>query len=484
MGDNFLSTNKSNFQNPIVVSLIVAIAFFMQNLDTTAVNTAIPAMARSFGVDVVSLSTGVTSYLISLAVFIPVSGWIADRFGTRLVFCSAIVLFTFASILCGSSQSLLQFVCFRVLQGAGGAMMTPVGRLAVLKVTPKENLVTAIAYITWPGLVAPIIGPLVGGYLATYWTWHWIFFLNIPLGIACVILAWRFIPAEEEDLNKPNFDVFEFFLNAIALSGCMYGLDSLSYNSLAYWQSVLIIVVSIVLLVFNKKYSSRLSHPLIDYSVLDIFTYRITIFVGSISRMVINVAPFLVPLMFQAGFGLNPFQSGMLFLATMAGNLFMKPMTVWVMRKYNFKFVLISNGFLVAVFTLLTAYLVPSTPLVITLVVMFLSGMFRSMQFSAITTLAFADIPQGMMTSANTFYSTVQQMSAGLGIAMGAVFLRFSNFINESGANYKVADFRLSFIFVSVIGFVSLVGYLKLKPSDGDVVRGKKRDRNPVVSKK
>jgi MFS family permease len=234
----------------------------------------------------------------------------------------------------------------------------------------------------------------------------------------------------------------------------------------------------VLLLIFNKYYSRRLQHPLIDYSVLSVPTYRITIFVGSISRMVINVAPFLVPLMFQAGFGLNPFESGMLFLATMAGNLFMKPMTIWIMRKFNFKSVLIINGFLVAVFTLLTAFLLPTTPVAIVVVVMFLSGMFRSMQFSAITTLAFADVPQVRMTPANTFYSTVQQMSAGMGIAMGAVFLRISALMNQSDEGYTVADFRLSFILVSLVGFISLLGYMKLKPTDGDVVRVKKRDRN------
>jgi EmrB/QacA subfamily drug resistance transporter len=467
--------------NSITVSLIVAIAFFMQNLDTTAVNTAIPAMAKSFAVNVVSLSTGVTSYLIALAIFIPVSGWIADRYGTRKVFCSAVILFVIASILCGISQTLLQFVGCRVLQGAAGAMMTPVGRLAVLKATPKENLVTAIAYITWPGLVAPIIGPLVGGYLATYWTWHWIFFLNIPLGIVCVALAWRFIPAEDEmDMYKPRFDLFEFLLNALALAGCMYGLDTLSHEGASFWVAAGIVAVSILLLIFNKYYSRRLEHPLIDYSVLAIPTYRITIFVGSISRMVINVAPFLVPLMFQAGFGLNPFESGMLFLSTMAGNLFMKPMTVWIMRKYNFRSVLIINGFLVAVFTLFTAFLLPTTPVILVVAVMFLSGMFRSMQFSAITTLAFADVPQTRMTPANTFYSTVQQMSAGMGIAMGAVFLRFSNIVNQSGDHYTVADFKLSFIVVAVVGFLSLFGYLKLTATDGDVVRNKKRNRDPV----
>lgn len=460
----------------ITVSLIIAIAFFMQNLDTTAVNTAIPAMARSFGTDVVHLSAGVTSYLIALAIFIPVSGWIADRYGTRKVFCSAIIFFTIASILCGSSQNLSQFIIFRIMQGMAGAMMTPVGRLAVLKATPKENLVTAIAYITWPGLVAPILGPLVGGYLTTYWTWHWIFYVNVPLSIICVALAWHFIPEEDRtDSPKPRFDAIGFVISSLALAGFMYGVELLSRTEVPYFMPVLVVAISLGLLYFNIRYSRHISNPLIDYSVVKIPTYRVTIFTGSMSRMVIGVAPYLVPLMFQEGFGLNPFESGILFLATMAGNFCMKPLTVVVMRRFNFKNVLLINGFLVAVFTLFTAFLLPTTPTYIIVVVMFLSGMFRSMQFSSITTLAFADIPQSRMTSANTLYSTIQQMSTGMGIAMGAIFLRFSHMINGVGDHYTVPDFRLSFIFVAILGFVSLYGYTKLAPDAGDIVRGNKK---------
>lgn len=461
------------------VSLVVAIAFFMQGLDTTAVNTAVPAMAKSFGTDVVHLSAGVTSYLIALAIFIPVSGWIADRFGTRKVFCTSIILFIIASMLCGISESLSQFVGFRIMQGIAGAMMTPVGRLAVLKTTPKENLVTAMAYITWPALVAPILGPLVGGYLTTYWTWHWIFYLNIPISIICVILAWHFIPEEKDESTiKRRFDAVGFVLSGLALAGFMYGVELFSRTEVPFYVPILIVLVSLGLLLFNIKYSRHISNPLIDYSVVKIPTYKVTIFTGSLSRMVIGVAPYLVPLMFQEGFGLNPFESGMLFLATMAGNLAMKPATIWVMRHYNFRTVLVVNGALVALFTFFTSLLLPQTPTIIIVVVMFLSGMFRSMQFSAITTLAFADIPQSRMTAANTLYSTVQQMSTGMGIAMGAVFLRFSNLINGSTESYTVADFRLAFIFVSILGIISLYGYTKLTPDAGDVVRIKKRDRN------
>lgn len=461
------------------VSLIVAISFFMQGLDTTAVNTAIPTMAKSFGTDVVHLSAGVTSYLIALAIFIPVSGWIADRFGTRRVFCTSIILFILASALCGFSQNLTQFVTFRIFQGMAGAMMTPVGRLAVLKTTPKEKLVTAMAYITWPALVAPILGPLVGGYLTTYWHWHWIFFLNVPISIICVLLAWYHIPEEkDEDHIKRRFDFIGFVLSGLALAGFMYGVELFSRTEIPYYVPIIVILISVGLLFFNIRYSRHISNPLIDYSVIRIPTYKVTIFTGSVSRMVIGVAPYLVPLMFQEGFGLSPFQSGTLFLATMAGNLVMKPATIWIMRHYNFKTVLISNGFLVAIFTFFTALLLPTTPVILIVAVMFLSGMFRSMQFSAITTLAFADIPQPRMTTANTLYSTVQQMSTGMGIAMGAVFLRFSNMINGSTEHYTVADFRLAFIFVAILGTISLYGYTKLTPDAGDVVRGTKRDRN------
>jgi len=461
------------------VSLIVAIAFFMQGLDTTAVNTAIPAMARSFGTDVIHLSAGVTSYLIALAIFIPVSGWIADRFGTRRIFCLAIVLFTLTSALCGTSENLSQFVIFRIMQGMSGAMMTPVGRLAVLKVTPKENLVTAMAYITWPALVAPILGPLVGGYLTTYWSWHWIFYLNVPISIICVILAWHHIPEDKEtEQPKKRFDFIGFVLSGLALAGFMYGVELLSRSEVPYYVSALMILVSLGLLFFNVRYSRHISNPLIDYSIIRIPTYKVTIFTGSLSRMVIGVAPYLVPLMFQEGFGLNPFQSGVLFLATMAGNLVMKPATIWIMRHYNFRTVLIANGFMISLFTFFTALLLPTTPVWLIVTVMFLSGMFRSMQFSAITTLAFADVPQSQMTTANTLYSTVQQMSTGMGIAMGAVFLRFSNMINGSSEHYTVPDFRLAFIFVTILGIISLYGFTKLAPDAGEVVRVKKKAEN------
>lgn len=458
------------------IALTVAIAFFMQNLDTTAVNTAIPAMARSFGTNVIHLSSGITSYLITLAIFIPVSGWIAEKFGTRKVFCTAIILFIISSMLCGLSHSLTQFVIHRVMQGIAGAMMTPVGRLAVLKATPKEELVTAINYITVPALVAPIVGPVVGGYLTTYWSWHWIFLLNVPISIICIILAWRLIPADDKSKNfKSQFDGVGFILSGVSLAGFMLGIDLFSKDNVPYLVPFIILLVSIGLLYLNVKYSKHISNPLIDYSIMRIPTYRTTIFTGTISRMVIGVAPYLIPLMFQEGFGLNPFQSGLLFLSTMAGNLSMKSATVWIIRHYQFKKILIVNGCLVALFSVFTALLLPTTPAWLIVLVMFLSGMGRSMQFTSITTLAFADIPQNKMTAANTIYSTIQQMSSGMGITMGAVILHFSNIINHgTEGKYTVADFRLSFICIAILSFVHLIGYTRLANNAGDKVRIKK----------
>lgn len=458
------------------IALTVAIAFFMQNLDTTAVNTAIPAMARSFGTDVIHISSGITSYLIALAIFIPISGWIADRYGTRKVFCTAVGLFIISSLLCGSAQTLSQFVLFRIFQGISGAMMTPVGRLAVLKATPKSELVVAMNYITLPALVAPILGPLVGGYLTTYWSWHWIFLLNIPFSILCIVLAWRNIPADDQTQEpKRRLDMPGFILSGFGLAGFMYGVELFSKEGIPYYLPFIILAISVFLLYLNLKHSKHISNPLIDYSILKIKTFRITIFVGTLSRMVIGVAPYLVPLMFQIGFGLNPFEAGLLFVATMAGNLSMKSITVYIVRRFSFRNILLVNGVIISIFTLITAFLLPTTPVYIVVAVMFLSGMARSMQFTSITTLAFADIPSDKMTNANSFYSTIQQMSSGMGIAIGAVALRFSSMINgQDTDSYSVADFRLSFFFVTALALIHLWGYTKLSDEDGAELRRKR----------
>ena len=464
-----------NNKRHIAVALTVAMAFFMQFLDTTAVNTALPAMAQSFGVDVIRLSTGVTAYMISLAIFIPASGWIADRFGTRTVFCSAIAFFIFSSVLCGTSRTLGQFILYRVMQGMAGAMTAPVGRLAVLKTATKEDLPIALNYITRPALVAPILGPLVGGYLTTYFSWRWIFYLNVPISIACIYFALRHIPNGDRPTRPMPFDLSGFILSGCALAGFLYGVELFSKRGMPLWIPILLIALSLMLLRGNVVHSRHVSSPLIDYSIMRIRTYRITIFTGSVSRMLIGVFPYLMPLMLQEGFGLSPFEAGSLFLATMVGNLVMKSATVWMIRKLQFRTILIGNGLISALCMGLIALLMPHTPVWMIVAVLFVTGMTRSMQFSTLTTLAFADISDAKMTSANTLYSTIQQMSIGMGVAIGAVALHYANLLHHGNpGQYSVADFHTAFLVVALLGTVHLYGYLKLRRGAGNAVRLKK----------
>lgn len=321
----------------LYISLIVGIAFLMENLDSTAITTAIPKMANDFSVSSVTMSTGITAYVIMLAVFIPISGWVADRYGTRSVFSLAVTGFILASVACGFSGSLPVFVVSRILQGMAGAMMVPVGQLAVLTNTAKEDLVAATAYITWPGLVGPIAGPFLGGFFTSYLSWHWIFFINVPIGIITIIYALKFIPNSLQDTTKSKrkLDWIGFLLSGIGLMCLTIGLELLSQDNVDYTVSFTLIGISLLLIGLSVWHSFRTEYPIMDYNVLKIKTFRIPITSGTISKIVINTAPFIIPLLFQTVFGMSAFHSGLLFMASMIGNLMMKPATIWITKKYN-----------------------------------------------------------------------------------------------------------------------------------------------------
>ncbi|SEM14023.1 drug resistance transporter, EmrB/QacA subfamily [bacterium A37T11] len=456
----------------LTISLIVGGAMFMENLDATALSTALPQMAKSFAVSPVHMSAGITFYVVMLAVFIPVSGWVADRFGTRTVFSGAITGFLVSSIACGISQNLTQFVIARIFQGIAGAMMVPVGRLTILKNTSKKDLVTAIAYITWPGLIGPIAGPLIGGFFTTYFTWHWIFFINIPLGLLALALTHRYIPNSPAEIKRP-LDWVGFILSGLSLSGIMIAVEMISAGHPGnYSKSGLLLLVCMLLMAAAVYSSKKIKYPLIDYSILKIRTFAVTIYSGTLARMVINMAPFLLPLMFQIGFGLNPLQAGALFMASMVGNLAMKPGAIWVTRKFDFRSVLIVNGLILVAITFVQALLVPDTPTWLVVIVLFVSGLSRSMQFSSLNTLAYADIPREKMSNANTLYSTVQQVGLGLGVALGAVALHVASLIHHTEKQYTMADFHLALYIVGIICFLSLLEYLRLKKTDGLNLRG------------
>ena len=302
-------------RSPLYGTMLIAGAFFMENLDGTIIATALPQMARSFHVGAVSLNIGMTAYLLTLAVFIPISGWVADRFGSRSVFAAAIAMFTLASVACGSARTLTQFTSMRILQGVGGAMMVPVGRLIVLRATPKEKLTQAIAYITWPGLTALVVGPALGGFITTYASWHWIFFLNLPLGIVALILTLLLIDNVRSE-EKHSFDWLTFLLAGFASTGVVYAMEKLGGEG-AHWQLPSIILalslLSGVLAVLVAR--SKPATSLIDLESLKLKTYSLSVYGASVFRIAVSVLPFLLPLMFQLAFGLNPFHSGLYLLA-------------------------------------------------------------------------------------------------------------------------------------------------------------------------
>jgi EmrB/QacA subfamily drug resistance transporter len=453
------------------VALLVAGAFFMENLDGTVIVTALPQMAKSFGVQPIDLNIGVSAYLLTLAVLIPASGWMADRFGTRPVFTWAIAVFTGASILCGLCHTLTAFTCARILQGLGGAMMVPVGRLAVLRTAKKHELITAIATITWPGLAAPVLGPPLGGFITTYASWHWIFFLNVPLGLIAFIWALRLIPRETPEASLP-FDGAGFLLTGAACFALIYGLDLVSREHASWPVTGLMLSGAVAAGAVAAFHSRRRRHPLVDFRSLAVRSFAVTVRGGTLFRMAVSAVPFLLPLLFQLGFGLSAFASGLLVLSVFAGNLVMKPMTTPILRRFPFRTTLLVNGALNAATILGCALLTPATPVPVIAALLFVSGLTRSMQFTALNTLAFADIPDGWMSGANTLFNMVQQMGMAMGIALGAVALRVAGLFGPAAPGaIPVAHFHVAFLIVGIVALFDLVDMIGLDHAAGAGVR-------------
>jgi EmrB/QacA subfamily drug resistance transporter len=470
-----------SLQKSTTISILVATAFFMENLDGTVIATALPDMGKSFHANPVDLNIGMTAYLLMLAVFIPISGWVADRVGARLVFVSAIAIFTVSSVLCGLSNGIVTFTGARVIQGIGGAMMVPVGRLVVLRTTEKHNLIDAITFITWPGLIAPVVGPPVGGFITTYASWHWIFFLNVPLGIIGMALSSRIIPNLKEDQVKP-FDWIGFVLSASACVSFVYGMELVGRESAHWGPTSIYLVCGVVLGVVSVLHFRRASAPLLNLDLLKIKTFGLTLQGGSLFRIAISVSPFLLPLMFQVGFGLNAFQSGLLMLGLFMGNLLMKTVTTPMIRRFGFRTVLTTNGILNAILMACCALLFPQTARIVLLLVLFLNGLSRSMQFTAVGTLAFADIGKPEMSSATSFFSMITQMSMGMGVAVGAIALRLAGFLDGKSAGAPTTkEFHIAFLLVAVLCIVATLDCFLLEPDAGAAVSG--RRLSPVPEK-
>ncbi|MDR5854419.1 MFS transporter [Caballeronia sp. LZ062] len=455
----------------LIVSLVAA-TFFMENLDGTIIATAMPQMAHSFGVHPADMSLGITAYLLTLAVFIPISGWAADRFGLRTVFGSAIAVFTAASVLCGATSTLPAFAAARVLQGIGGAMMVPVGRLAVLRATPKDGLMRAIAIITWPGLVAPVIGPPLGGFITTYSSWRWIFYLNVPLGVIGLLLTLRHIDNVREDASR-RFDFPGFVLCGVACTTLLYAMELIGRSDAPWTLVGALVAVGAAAGFASWRYLVRAEQPVVDLSALKVHTFAVAMGGGSLFRIAISAAPFLLPLMFQVGFGMNAFESGLLTLAVFAGNLAMKLVTTPVMRRFGFRPVLVVNGLIAALSLAAMSLLAPSTPTLVIVAVLFVSGLSRSLQFTALNTLSFADVPKTQMSGASALSSTLFQMSMGVGVAVGAIALRIGEWLHGHDAHsIGPEDFGVAFVIVAIVGALGVIDLRRLPKDAGALVSG------------
>ncbi|ALM83479.1 MFS transporter [Bordetella sp. N] len=459
-----------------ILPYIVAATFFMEYLDTTVIATALPQMAKSFSVGPNEVSLGMTAYMLTLAVFIPISGWIADRFGSRTVFAAALVIFTLASVLCGSSSSLGFFTFARILQGIGGAMMVPVGRMIVVRNTENAKLMKAIATITWPGIIAPVIGPSVGGFITTYASWHWVFLMNIPFGIAAFAAVCAYVPNQYGE-KKRRLDIPGFLLSGAALICLLYGTELASHEGTPVIHALAFMLAGVILGVAAVRYLKRVQDPLLDISALRVPTYSVTVLWGAATRIGIEAVPYLCPLLFQIGYGYSPFQSGLLLLATAVGNIGMKLFTTHLFRRYGFRTVALVNVCIASVLMLTLGLLDISTPLFILIVVLFGYGLARSLQFSLLATLAYADVPPAQKGPASTLWSVAQQMTIGMGIAFGALCLRVADAIHQPAAgaglaHFDLADFRWAFAAAALLTLASIVGYLRLARDAGSAIGG------------
>ncbi|TCT03259.1 MFS transporter [Aquabacter spiritensis] len=456
------------------IALLVAGAFFMENLDGTVITTAIPQMAVSFGVAPIELNIGVSAYLLTLGVFIPISGWVADRFGPRRVFAAAIIVFTLASLLCGLAQSLTEFVLLRILQGVGGALMVPVGRFVVLRTTPKERLISAIAMLTWPALVAPILGPPVGGFITTYATWRWIFYLNLPLGMIGLVAALILIPGDRAAVSRP-FDWPGFVFCGGALFTLLWTAEALGQPDVDWSVAALTAGAGLLLLGLGLRHLARAAHPLVDLSAVSLPTFSVAVRGGSAFRAAIGAVPFLLPLMFQLGFGLDAFQAGLLMMAVFAGNLLMKPATVPVLKRFGFRRVLLINSLINAASLAACALFTPQTPTAVIATILFLGGLTRSMQFTALNTIAFADVPAERMSGANTLFSTAFQIAMGLGVALGAIAIRLAEWGADLAGLGQVpaVSYRGAFLVIALVSLFSVYDCLRLPKDAGDHLSAK-----------
>lgn len=448
------------------MALLVAGAFFMEILDATIITPAIPRIAESFGVDAVDVNVAISAYLVTVAVLIPASGWMADRLGIRRVFLAAVAIFTIASLGCAASTSLPMLVAMRVLQGVGGAMMVPVGRLAVLRASSKADLVRAIALLTWPALVAPVIAPALGGAIATFWSWQWIFLVNLPIGVIGFLLSLKLIRGERR-LDPVPLDWPGLAAIGLGIAAALIALEGVRVTG-TDWRHVAVgAVAAVVLLALAVRQLLRSRHPLIQLRVLRTRTLRITVSAGALYRSTITAVPFLLPLQFQLSFGWTPLWAGVVVTALFVGNIVIKPATTPLMRRFGIRRVLLGNALLSAAWFGVLATMGPDTPVAAIAVILFVSGALRSIGFTAYNSLAFADVDAAELTHANTLHAAIQELAAGVGIAVAALILATLTPLADQTGHGSTAAYSWSYLILGLLVLLTAIETLRLPPDAG-----------------
>ncbi len=443
----------------------------MENLDSTIIATSLPVIARDLKQDPVALKLAMTSYLLAQAVLIPASGWAADRFGTRRVFRTAMTVFTLGSIFCGLSSTLPQFVAARIFQGCGAAMMTPVGRLTLFRSIDRSEIVRAMAFLTIPALIGPMLGPPLGGFISTYFHWRWNFWINVPVGVAGVALSSLYIP-DIRDENVSAFDRKGFFLSGLGLSSLIFGLTVLGRHFIRVDANIALIATGAILLAFYIRHARNFSDPILDLRLLAIPTYGASVVGGFLFRIGVGATPFLLPLLLQLGFGMTPFQSGLTTFVATAGALAMKPAAQAALSGLGFRATLLFNALISSAFLALNGLFRPETPHAILLAVLFVGGFFRSLQFTAINALAFADVTHEQMSKATSLSSVAQQLALSCGVAAGAAVLELTRRFS-TGGEIGYQAFAPAFFVVAAISAASALIFMRLPRSAGAALAGR-----------